>query len=98
MAPEAILAVAWIACIAVLRMTVYLLMGVVIITALLSWINPYSPLASFFDALSRPLLLPARRLMPPLGGIDLSPLVVILLLQVVLIVLGNLQPAHLLLP
>lgn len=97
-APEAILAVAWIACIAVLRMTVYLLMGVVIITALLSWINPYSPLASFFDALSRPLLVPARRLLPPLGGIDLSPLVVILLLQVVLIVLANLQPAHLLLP
>jgi YggT family protein len=97
-APDTLLAVAWISCIAVLRMTVYLLMGVVIIVALLSWINPYSPLASFFDALARPLLLPVRRRMPPLGGIDLSPLVVILLLQVVLIVLGNLQPANLLLP
>jgi YggT family protein len=64
----------------------------------LSWINPYTPLAPFFDALSRPLLLPARRLLPPIGGIDLSPLVVLLLLQVVLIVLGNLQPVNLLLP
>jgi YggT family protein len=97
-APETLLAVAWIACIAVLRMTVYLLMGVVIIVAVLSWVSPYSPLASFFDALSRPLLLPVRRRLPPLGGIDLSPLVVVLLLQVVLIVLGNLQPAQLLLP
>ena len=97
-APETLLAVAWIACIAVLRMTVYLLMGVVIVAALLSWINPYTPLAPFFDALSRPLLLPARRRLPPIGGIDLSPLVVLLLLQVVLIVLGNLQPANLLLP
>jgi YggT family protein len=97
-APETLLAVAWIACIAVLRMTVYLLMGVVIIVAVLSWVSPHSPLASFFDALSRPLLLPVRRRLPPLGGIDLSPLVVVLLLQVVLIVLGNLQPAQLLLP
>ncbi len=97
-APDALLAIVWIACIAIMRMTVYLLMGVVIITALMSWINPYSPLAPFFDALSRPLLLPVRRRLPPLGGIDLSPLVVLLLLQVMLIVLGNLQPANLLLP
>ncbi len=96
--PGAILGVAWMAALAVLRMMVYLLMGVVIIAALLSWINPYSPVGPLFDALSRPLLLPARRLLPPLGGLDLSPLVVILLLQVVLIVLANLQPVSLLLP
>jgi YggT family protein len=98
LAPEGVLAVAWIACIAVLLLFVYVLMGVVIVAALLSWINPYSPFGAVFDALSRPLLQPVRRLLPALGGIDLSPLVVLLLLQVALIVLANLQPARLLLP
>jgi YggT family protein len=96
--PEAMLGVVWLACIAVLRMAVYLVMGVVIVAALLSWINPYSPLVPLFDALSRPLLGPVRRRMPVLGGIDLSPLVVILLLEVLLVVLANLQPMSFLLP
>lgn len=91
--PEAMLGVVWVASLAVLRTFVYLLMGVVIVAALLSWINPYSPLAPFFDVLARPLLQPVRRRLPALGGIDLSPLVVLLLLQVALIVLANLQPA-----
>lgn len=91
--PQAMLGVAWLAALAVLRMFIYVLMGVVIIAALLSWINPYSPFGALFDALARPLLAPVRRRLPLLGGIDLSPLVVILLLQVVLIMLANLQPA-----
>ena len=41
--------------------------------------------------LAAPLLTPVRRIVPTFGGIDLSPLVVILLLQVVLIVLENLH-------
>ena len=96
--PGAILGVAALAAIAVGQMAVYLVMGVIIIAALLSWINPYSPLAPLFNTLANPLLAPARRLLPPLGGLDLSPLVVLLLLQVILIVLANLQPATLLLP
>ena len=66
--------------------------SVIIIAALLSWINPHSPFAPLFDALARPLLAPVRRLLPTLGGIDLAPLIVILLLQVALIVLAGLQP------
>lgn len=98
LAPEALLSVLWIAGLAVLRTLIYLLIGIVILTAVLSWINPYSPFAPFFDALSRPLLQPVRSRLPLLGGVDLSPLVVLLLLQVALIVLANLQPARLLLP
>jgi len=96
--PGAIIGVAWMAALAVLRIFIYLLMGVVIIAALLSWINPHSPFLTLFDGLARPLLGPIRRRMPAMGGIDLSPLIAILLLQVVLIVLANLQPASLLLP
>ncbi len=97
-APQAILGVALLAVLALLRLFVYLLMGAVIVAALLSWIAPYSPVGPLFDALTRPLLAPVRRILPPLGGIDLSPLVALLLLQVVLIVLAGLQPAALLLP
>jgi YggT family protein len=97
-APAALLGVVLLAGLAVLRMLVYLLMGVVIIGAVLSWINPHSPFMGLFDALSRPLLAPVRRFLPLMGGIDLSPLVVLLLLQVVLIVLAGLQPLSLWLP
>lgn len=96
--PQAILGVVLLACLAVLRLFVYLLMGATIVAALLSWINPYSPVGPLFNALTRPLLRPVQKFMPPLGGIDLSPLVVLLLLQVALIVLGGLQPGALLLP
>jgi YggT family protein len=96
--PTGLLLVAWLAVVAVLRLFVYLLMGVAIVAALLSWINPYSPIGPLFDALSRPLLMPVRRRLPPLGGIDLSPLVVLVLLEVVLVILASLQPHTLLLP
>jgi YggT family protein len=71
-----------------LRIGVYLAMGVVIVTALLSWINPYAPLAPVFSQLAQPLLRPVQRLIPTVGGVDLSPLVVLLLLQVLLTMLG----------
>jgi YggT family protein len=57
----------------------------IIIQALLSWVNPghYNPFSALLSRLNEPLLRPARRLIPPFSGLDLSPLVVILALQVV---------------
>lgn len=86
-----LLAVMWGALLAVLKLFIYLLMGVVILAALMSWLTPYSPAAPLFNGLAAPLLAPVRRVLPVFGGLDLSPLVVILLLQVVLIVLDNLH-------
>lgn len=71
-----------------LRLGVYLGMGVVIVAALLSWINPYAPLAPLFNQLAQPLLRPAQRIIPPIGGVDLSPLAVLLVLQIVQAMLG----------
>ncbi|MFN3884965.1 MAG: YggT family protein [Rhodocyclaceae bacterium] len=85
------LAIVWAATLALLKLFVYLLMGIVIIAALLSWIAPYAPAAPLFHNLSAPLLLPVRRVIPVIGGLDFAPLVVVLLLQVVLIVLENLR-------
>ncbi|MDR0777205.1 MAG: YggT family protein [Azonexus sp.] len=70
-----------------LRLTVYILIIAVILLAVLSWVSPYSPVASLAHQLTRPLLDPIRRIVPTISGIDLSPLVAILLLQVVLIYL-----------
>lgn len=81
------LMVAWLAVRGLLRLAVYILIGALILQAVLSWINPYSPLSAPAHQLTRPLLDPIRRFVPLISGIDLSPLVAILLLQVVLMFL-----------
>ena len=68
------------------RWTVWLVIGLVIIQAILSWVNPYAPLAPAIQQLTQPFLAPIRRVIPLIGGVDLSPLVLIILLQVLLMV------------
>lgn len=85
--PSLALMVGWFALRAVLRLAVYILIGGLILQAVLSWINPYSPLAAPAHQLTRPILDPIRRFVPLISGIDLSPLVAILLLQVLLMFL-----------
>ena len=70
-----------------LRLAVYLAIGALILQAVLSWVNPYSPIAPTVNQLVRPMLDPIRRFVPTISGIDLSPLVAILLLQVVLMLI-----------
>jgi YggT family protein len=57
-------------------------MWVIIIRALLSWVNPdpYNPIVQFLTRVTEPVLRPIRKLLPPwkMGGLDLSPLIVIL--------------------
>lgn len=70
-----------------LRMAIYIFIGALILQAVLSWINPYSPLAAPTYQLTRPLLDPIRRIIPPISGIDLSVLIALLLLQALLMLL-----------
>ena len=63
---------------------VTLLTYLIIIRALLSWIPSVDyrhPLMSLLIRVTDPILLPVRRVLPPAGGFDLSPLVAILLLN-----------------
>jgi YggT family protein len=68
----------------------YGFMGMILIGAVFSWINPHAPLAPFVASLSDPLLRPLRRVIPLIGNIDLSPLAALLLLQIALLVVRNL--------
>ena len=89
--PSAFGGVALLAAISVLRVGIYLLMGVVIVSALLSWINPHAPLAPVINTVARPFLRPVQRVIPLVGGVDLSPVVLLLALQILLTMLASLQ-------
>jgi YggT family protein len=68
-----------------LEATVWILIVVVFAQALLSWIAPDGPLAGLLNAMTFPFLRPLRRIIPPIGGtLDLTPLILIVLLQLVL--------------
>ena len=70
------------------RFSVYILVFALIVQAVLSWTSPSSPIGATFDAIVRPFLRPIRRFVPPISNIDLSPLVLLVLLQVLLIPLA----------
>jgi YggT family protein len=75
----------------VVKLAVSVATALIIISAVLSWTQSHSVLANLFDRLCAPLLAPLRRAVPLVGGIDLSPLVAVVILQVLAIVLGALQ-------
>ena len=75
------------ALIGVIKLSIYIFLFAVFMQAILSWINPYSPMSSVLDALTRPILNPLRRRIPMAGGVDLTPLVVFICAQLLFILL-----------
>ncbi|MBM3396517.1 MAG: YggT family protein [Betaproteobacteria bacterium] len=69
-----------------LKLTVYLVMFAVIAQAILSWVNPHNPAASILHGITNPFLRPFRRRMPAVGGVDLSPLFVVVICQLILMI------------
>jgi YggT family protein len=67
--------------------------GLVIVYAILSWVRADSPLTDVIDRLAAPMLRPFRRIIPLVGGFDLSPLALLVVLQVLAIIVANLQDA-----
>ena len=65
---------------------------VCIFQAILSWLNPMQPIMPVLNTLLAPLLDPIRRHMPRTGMIDFSPLVLILILQVLQIAVSSVMP------
>jgi len=86
---------------AVLQLVVY----AVVINAILSWLVAFDVInlrnrfvynvAHFLDAVTRPVLAPFQKIIPPLGGVDITPIVLILLLQALRIVFNRMAAAPL---
>ena len=83
-AGQAILAIALLAALMLVRLILYIVIAVVIVQAVLSWINPYSPIAPLLNALIRPMLRPLQRRIPMVANVDLSPLVIVIICQLLL--------------
>lgn len=62
----------------------------ILFSILMSWVQPqqHSPLTSLLSELTEPLLAPARRLIKPIGGLDLSPIPVLFIITALQIQLG----------
>jgi YggT family protein len=82
---DALLTLALLAVVELVKAALWLLIIVVFAQAILSWVAQDGPLAALLNALTFRFLAPVRRVIPPLGGtLDLSPLVVIVLAQLAL--------------
>lgn len=66
----------------ILNIALYIYMWIVIIRALISWVNPdpYNPIVRFLYQATEPVLYRVRRIIPFMGGFDLSPIIVILVI------------------
>ena len=69
-----------------IQLTVYVFMVAVIIRVVLSWVGSrsYNPAIGLLNSLTEPVMGPARRVLPAIGGLDLSPILVFLLLGLAL--------------
>ena len=75
------------------RLVISGLTGLVIVYAILSWVRADSPIVDVIDRLCAPLLRPFRRVIPLVGGFDLSPLALLVVLQICTFVLAGVQEA-----
>lgn len=80
----ALVGIAAVAAVAVLQMLVYIVLISTLLQAVLSWVNPGSPIAPLLDAMTRPFLRMFRRNIPLIGNVDLSPLFLMVACQLLL--------------
>ena len=85
------LSILWLAVFGVFRVAISGMMGLILVSVVLSWVQTRSSLTDAINRLCEPVLRPLRRVIPLVGGFDFSPLVAMVILQILLIVLGHLK-------
>jgi YggT family protein len=75
----------------VLSWTLYMVGFLTLVHVVLSWLNPYAPVAPAVSMLARPFLAPFQRIVPLIGNVDLSPLVLLVIVNILLLVLSQWQ-------
>jgi len=75
----------------IINSSIYIFMGAIFLQIIMSWINPhaYHPIMEIARAIAEPLMAPARRLLPSIGGLDLSPILAIMFLRLTQILIVN---------
>lgn len=82
-------AIAGLALLALLRLSVYIFLYAVLLQVILSWVNPYTPAAPVLDRLTKPFLKPLQNRLGTSNGIDFSPLIVLIAAQLILMLVIN---------
>ena len=77
-------ALALLALVAIIRIGLYIVMTAVIVQVVLSWLGPYSPLIPLVNSMTRPFLRVFQKRIPPVGNVDLSPLFLLVVIQLLL--------------
>lgn len=67
----------------VLRISLDVFFYAIMLQVILSWVNPHSPISGVLHSLTRPILEPIQRILPMASGIDFSPIVALILLQMI---------------
>ena len=75
-------------------LSINLFVYAIFIRVILSWISQgaYNPATAIISTLTEPVLRPFRRILPPMGGFDLSPIIAIILLLAATIVVNGFKP------
>lgn len=78
-----------------LGMTINIYFFGILATIIISWVAPgsYNPTILLLNQLTEPVMAPFRKIIPPLGGLDLSPIFVFLTINVLQIILGHMAAA-----
>ena len=79
-----VVGLAFLALIMLVRLFLYIVIAVVVCQVVVSWVNPYTPIAPLLNSMTRPFLRPLQRIVPPIANVDLSPLVLIIMSQLLL--------------
>jgi YggT family protein len=83
-AGQSLAAAGLLAAVMILKIGLYVVMVAVIVQVVLSWVSPYSPLMPLANSMTRPFLRVFQRRVPPIGNVDLSPLFVLVVIQLLL--------------
>ena len=67
----------------VFRTTLDVFFYAILLQVILSWVNPQSPISSVLNNLTKPILAPIQRILPNAGGMDFSPVVALILIQMI---------------
>ncbi len=87
----AIVVMGLLALVEIIKMTLYLILIMIVVQAILSWVSPNSPLAPILDSFTQPILSVFRRHIPLIANVDLSPLFALIVIQLLLMMVAGVR-------